>query len=118
MPSPIVDPPVGSPDALIATETSDDYDSFCDDPEELEIVIRLEQENALIGDAARPETRPYNITDIEDYEAPRGIRLPEPSSTRFADDSVLLEILRDIRTQTGGESTMPPAKYALTLTSG
>ncbi|KAH0832490.1 hypothetical protein AYO21_05172 [Fonsecaea monophora] len=59
-------------------EDTDEYSDFGEDPEALEIIDRLFLEAA---GKSRPdqEIEPLVVTDIEDYEAPRGIRLPKVS---------------------------------------
>jgi hypothetical protein len=88
-----------------ATDNGSDYGDFGDDAEELEIVDKL-----LSQVASKPEEHESLIvTDIEDYEPPRGIRLPKVlglEQTRLSQDPAQsasqLEILRDFET-TGGE---------------
>ncbi|KAJ9615929.1 hypothetical protein H2200_002006 [Cladophialophora chaetospira] len=58
-------------------EHFDEYSDFADDPETLEIIDQLLLEAAsqhkddVLGNA------PLVVTDIEDYEEPRGVRLPK-----------------------------------------
>lgn len=57
--------------------TSDDeYSEFGADPEELELIEHLLQEAARTP-AISYQTPSLIVTDIEDYEAPRGIHLPK-----------------------------------------
>ncbi len=61
-------------------DNDDEFSDFADDPEELEIIDRL-----LLEVASKQQQRPAQeedaplvvVTDIEDYEAPRGVRLPK-----------------------------------------
>jgi hypothetical protein len=53
----------------------DEYSDFAEDPEELEIIDRLLEEVA--AKQKQDEVAPLIVTDIEDYEAPRGVRLPK-----------------------------------------
>lgn len=54
-------------------EDDDYYGDFAEDPEELEIIEQLLREAAEKRNL-RQDT-PLAVTDIEDYEAPRGVRL-------------------------------------------
>ncbi|EXJ86679.1 hypothetical protein A1O3_03632 [Capronia epimyces CBS 606.96] len=56
-------------------DNDDEYSDFGEDPEELEIVDRLLLEVA--AQQTRGQNAPLVVTDIEDYEAPRGVRLPK-----------------------------------------
>lgn len=55
-------------------ETESDYGDFANDAEELEIIDTLlsEAENWQ-----RPDAASLLVTDIEDYEPPKGVRLPK-----------------------------------------
>lgn len=53
-----------------------DYGDFGNDEEELEIVEQLLQQ-ATSNASKVDENGPLIVIDIEDYEAPRGIRLPK-----------------------------------------
>ncbi|KIX03366.1 uncharacterized protein Z518_06918 [Rhinocladiella mackenziei CBS 650.93] len=55
-----------------AQENEDEYSDFAEDPEELKIIDRL-----LLEAAAKGQHAALVVTDIEDYEAPRGVRLPQ-----------------------------------------
>ncbi|KAG9774750.1 hypothetical protein KCU88_g5323, partial [Aureobasidium melanogenum] len=60
-------------------DIEDEYSDFAEDPEELEIIDRLLLEVAT-QQATRTEVvapPPLVVTDIEDYEAPRAVRLPK-----------------------------------------
>lgn len=69
---------IDSVESQSKTNTLDDEDGFSDfaeDPEELEIIDQL-----LLEVAAKQKQSPFAplvVTDIEDYEAPRGIHLPK-----------------------------------------
>ncbi|KAK5193474.1 hypothetical protein LTR92_006843 [Exophiala xenobiotica] len=56
-------------------QDGDEYSDFAEDPEELEIIDRLLLEVAA-GQSADLRA-PLLVTDIEDYEAPPGVRLPK-----------------------------------------
>ncbi|OQV05742.1 hypothetical protein CLAIMM_10421 [Cladophialophora immunda] len=57
-------------------EDTDEYSDFGEDPEALEIIDQLLLE--AVGKSRQEQKRaPLVVTDIEDYEAPRGIRLPK-----------------------------------------
>ncbi|OAP63153.1 hypothetical protein AYL99_02380 [Fonsecaea erecta] len=59
-----------------ADEDTDGYSDFGEDPEVLEIIDQLLLEAA--GKSRQEQkSAPLVVTDIEDYEAPRGVRLPE-----------------------------------------
>jgi hypothetical protein len=49
----------------------DEYSDFAEDPESLEII------NSLVEAAIQQQHTPLKVTDIEDYEAPRGVYLPK-----------------------------------------
>ena len=55
-------------------ETESDYGDFANDAEELEII------DSLLSEAENwqcPDTSTLLVTDIEDYEPPKGVRLPK-----------------------------------------
>jgi hypothetical protein len=54
----------------MSAESGSDYGDFGIDPEELEIV------DAILSQI-ESQTAPHFLTDIEDYESPRGVRLPK-----------------------------------------
>jgi hypothetical protein len=58
-------------------ENFDEYSDFADDPETLDIIdqLLLEAANQRREDALA--NAPLVVTDIEDYEDPRGVRLPK-----------------------------------------
>ena len=56
-------------------QDGDEYSDFAEDPEELEIIDRLLLEVAA-GQSSDLRA-PLQVTDIEDYEAPPGVRLPK-----------------------------------------
>lgn len=57
-------------------DIEDEYSDFAEDPEELEIIDRLLLEVAT-SRAQAVAPAPLVVTDIEDYEAPRAVRLPK-----------------------------------------
>ncbi|KAL2436252.1 hypothetical protein ABEF95_006872 [Exophiala dermatitidis] len=57
-------------------DAEDEYSDFAEDPEELEIIDRLLFEVAT-SRAQAVSPAPLVVTDIEDYEAPRAVRLPK-----------------------------------------
>jgi hypothetical protein len=61
-------------DPSIPLDTESDYGDFTNDAEELEIIdtLLLEAENGQRLDASS-----LLVTDIEDYEPPKGVRLPK-----------------------------------------
>jgi hypothetical protein len=68
----ITDAFIESANRLIAEEGSD-YGDFGNDEEELEIIEQLLAQNASKAE----EQESFVVTDIEDYEPPRGVRLPK-----------------------------------------
>lgn len=68
--------------------STDNFSDFGSDAEETEIL------NQLVTDV---ENAQLTITDIEDYEPPRGVRLPK----NIGFETRPIEILRDPSTQTG-----------------
>lgn len=56
-------------------EDTDEYSDFPDDDEALEIIDRLLTQAA--NQHAQEQNATLRVTDIEDYEDPRGIRLPK-----------------------------------------
>ncbi|EXJ87990.1 hypothetical protein A1O1_04917 [Capronia coronata CBS 617.96] len=56
-------------------DDEDEYSDFAEDPEELEIIDQLLLEVA--AKQTQGQSAPLVVTDIEDYEAPRGVRLPK-----------------------------------------
>lgn len=54
---------------------TDEYSDFPDDEEALEIIDRLLIQ--ATNQHAQEQNAPLQVTDIEDYEDPRGIRLPK-----------------------------------------
>ena len=61
-------------DDSVPQDTESDYGDFANDAEELEIIDTLlsEAESGQILDATS-----LLVTDIEDYEPPKGVRLPK-----------------------------------------
>ncbi len=57
----------------LTADDGSDYGDFGNDAEELEIVERLLTQVASKSD----EKEPLLVIDIEDYEPPRGVRLPK-----------------------------------------
>ncbi|KIY03679.1 uncharacterized protein Z520_00370 [Fonsecaea multimorphosa CBS 102226] len=57
-------------------EDTDEYSDFGEDPEALEIIDQLLLE-ATGNSRQEQKIAPLVVTDIEDYEAPRGVRLPK-----------------------------------------
>lgn len=55
----------------------DEYSDFGDDPETLEIIDQLLLEAASQRREEVLANAPLVVTDIEDYEEPRGVRLPK-----------------------------------------
>jgi hypothetical protein len=55
------------------TADDDDFSDFGNDPEELEIIEQLFSQIT----SKPPENASLIVTDIEDYEPPRGVRLPK-----------------------------------------
>lgn len=61
-------------DTTTLHETESDYGDFANDAEELEII------DSLLSEAEnwqRPDAASLLVTDIEDYEPPKGVRLPK-----------------------------------------
>ena len=56
-------------------EDLDEYSDFADDPEALEIIDQLLLEAATQQN--QEADAPLQVTDIEDYEEPRGVYLPK-----------------------------------------
>ena len=84
-----------------------DYGSFGDSDGDDELIERLLQtvESKLASGPDSLEEEPFRITDIEDYEPPRGVRLPkvpglEPTR-RIDGTATQLEILRDFEAESG-----------------
>jgi hypothetical protein len=107
---------IDSTSKLTADEGSD-YGDFGNDEEELEIVDRLLQQIASKED----ERESFVVTDIEDYEPPRGVRLPKVlglEQTRLWErppSQSQKQLLRDFE-GTSGKSAPSTAFLVLTLT--
>jgi hypothetical protein len=56
-------------------EDTDEYSDFAEDPEALEIINQILLTAATQQQQDHPA--PIEVTDIEDYEGPRGVRLPK-----------------------------------------
>ena len=61
-------------DATIQLDIESDYGDFANDAEELEIIDSLLSE---VENGQRPDATSLLVTDIEDYEPPKGVRLPK-----------------------------------------
>lgn len=67
--------PIEHPMTVRLAEDEDEYSDFAEDPEEIEIIDRLLLEAAFKQN--QDQNAPLIVTDIEDYEAPQGVRLPK-----------------------------------------
>jgi len=91
-------PTIGFQDGI-----EDEYSDFGDDPETLEIIDRLLQAAAQKQEVDTP----LLVTDIEDYEEPRGVRVPKVfgvEATRqwqFQSQPAQSKAQQDIREQSG-----------------
>lgn len=56
-------------------DIEDEYSDFAEDPEELELIDQLLLEVA--AKQTQGQNAPLVVTDIEDYEGPRSLRLPK-----------------------------------------
>lgn len=107
--------------SAVATDLfEDNYSDFGSDAEEIQILDEL-----LAQAASQSEERQnvdFVVTDIEDYEPPRGILLPKSHlETRFgpsqADIDTELEILHEIQARSGAFVSHRCSKTANVLTS-
>lgn len=94
----------------LTADDGSDYGDFGNDEEELEIVEQLLQQ-ATSNASKVDENGPLIVIDIEDYEAPRGIRLPKVlglESTRLWETTPSqsnTQILRDLESANSKSST-------------
>ena len=70
-----IDPIEANSRKPLQENNEDEFSDFEADPEELEIIEQLLQEAAAKHTSI--QDAPLVVTDIEDYEAPRGVRLPK-----------------------------------------
>ncbi len=95
-------------------QDGEEYSDFAEDPEELEIIDRLLLEVAA-GQSSDLRA-PLLVTDIEDYEAPPGVRLPKvfgyEATRQWHVETQPTEILieQNTRDQSG---ELPPSPFPL-----
>lgn len=112
---------VDSNSAAATDSFEDNYSDFGSDVEEIQILDEL-----LAQVASESEERQnvhFVVTDIEDYESPRGVLLPKNHlETRFGasqvDIDAELEILHDIQARSGAFTSHHCSKTTNILTSG
>ena len=98
----------------------DEYSDFADDPEALEIIDQLllavadqRKEDALAN-------APLVVTDIEDYEEPRGVRLPKvfgfeaKHEQAIPESAAVLQPQQIIRDESGKNNQTTPCFVLLT----
>lgn len=105
----------------LTADDGSDYGDFGNDEEELQIVEQLLQQ-ATSNASKEEKEAPLVVIDIEDYEAPRGIRLPKVlglESTRLWETSASqsnTQILRDFEVSNRKDHTCLTLPPELTLT--
>lgn len=84
-------------------DNESDYGDFGDDAEELEIIDQLLAQVA----SEHLEDTSFIVTDIEDYESPRGIRVPKVLGYESSQQNIStqlqvdIEVLRDYQVESG-----------------
>ncbi|KAK4904413.1 hypothetical protein LTR66_017904, partial [Elasticomyces elasticus] len=90
--------------SLISDDLSDygDFGEDVDDLDQLDTLLAQHTQNAL-SRVSEPADEPYQITDIEDYEPPRGLLVPKDLDfTRFPSlhpsQEAQVQVVRDQKT--------------------